>query len=83
MAFEKAEAGECWKMRSICRDIFEPDGRATLPTLDPAAVVLATLSGLVCSAMVYTAIRGGVRNLWRRNNGSVEFAMVDTDASID
>ncbi len=70
---------ECWKMQTACRNVFQSEVRVY--SLDPAAVVLATISGLLCSLLVYVAIRGGFQNMRRRR--SVEFTSLNTDASID
>lgn len=67
-------------MQSICRDVFQSG--SSVPSLDPVAVVLATISGLFCSVLVYVAIRGGLRNMARSRNEAVEFTVVDSDASM-
>ena len=66
-------------MQSACRNVFQSEN--PVYSLDPAAVVLATISGLLCSLVVYVAIRGGLQNMRRRT--SIEFTVVNSDASID
>ena len=69
-------------MQTACRNVFQSE--VAVNSLDPAAVVLATISGILCSLLVYVTIRGGLRNMLRRSASDVEFTSVlNSDASID
>ena len=81
MAFQLDSVGECWKMQSMCRDIFQAGGENS--PMDRVAVALGTFSGLLCSLLVYIVIRGGLKNRGRNRNEDIEFTMVENDASID
>lgn len=77
VAFDLDNAtNECWKMQSQCRNVFQ-EGQAD-SRLDPTAVALGTIAGLLCSALVYFAIRGGFRR--RPHNG--DFELVENDLTL-
>jgi hypothetical protein len=77
VAFDIGDAtDECWRMPSLCRNVFQ-EGQ-TDGSLDPTAVALGTISGLLCSALVYFAIRGF---RWRKDEHE-DFELVENDLTL-
>ena len=85
---------ECWKMTSLCRDIFQT-GRldehgkgpydavpGTSTTLVPFSNFVALLVGLVATAIIVNLMNGGF--FWkRRHSPETEFAVINTEEDME
>lgn len=78
---------DCWKLTTFCRDILKTPnmdelGQGVTPsafqTIGTTGLVFAVLSGLLGSAMIIIAVRGGFRSKNKDPYGDVQFSAIRT-----
>jgi hypothetical protein len=78
---------DCWKLTTFCRDILTTQSMdelgqgVTPPAFQNSSnigLVFAVLSGVLASAMVIIAVRGGFRRKRNDEYGDVQFSRVRT-----
>lgn len=78
---------DCWKLTTFCRDILKTPnmdelGQGVTPpafqNIGTIGLVFAVLSGLLGSAMIIIAVRGGFRSKNKDPYGDVQFSAIRT-----